>query len=417
MNFVKTISSIFLGLLFCSVSHAVWSIDSTKVLFIGNSITYFNDMPQLFRSISLNNGKAVSVSMYAPGGTGFVNHYVDPNVHSLFRESWDIIVLQPGSGESAGASWHVDTTIKRGRILLDSIYTYSPCAKVFLYEIRYGVPSANDYATYFSVQDRIRDSITKLSDSMGIPFLPAGQCARAYYEMHQNLLLHGSYNDIHPNLNGSFIVASSFYAGIFREQVAQSTYYSSLVPDTAAIFFSIVDTVVLNHLNEWRLNTFNLSADFAANINGGDVDFWNLAVNATSVEWYFGDGNSSAETNPSHTYTSNGEYWVTQYAFHDGCIDSISKKITVETVDLNEVSPLENGYLQSNPVSSNPILCFHNPSTISRVEVLDATGKRVFLLKNPVEKNVVLPIVTAGSYFVMIDNSLGRQQLRLIVAD
>ncbi|MDH4473858.1 MAG: PKD domain-containing protein [Fluviicola sp.] len=374
-------------------------------------------MPQLFRSIALNNGKNVSVSMYAPGGTGFVNHYVDPNVYALFREPWDVVVLQPGSGESAGASWPVDTTVYRGRILLDSIYSYSPCAKVFIYQIPYGVPSENDYNVYFSVQDRIRDSITKLSDSMGIPFLPAGQCARAYYEMHQNLLLHGGYNDIHPNLNGSFLVASTFYSGIFREQVSQTTYYSSVMPDTAVIFFNIVDTVVLNHLNDWRLNTFNLSADFSSNISGGDVSFSSLAVNAVNVEWDFGDGNSSSETNPTHTYTSNGEFWVTQFAFQNSCIDSISKKITIATVGVNQVTTVENGALQCNPVNGNPLLYLQNPSIVSRVEVLDATGKRVFLLENPTENNLVLPIDTAGSYFVVINNSSGFQQLRLIITD
>jgi hypothetical protein len=417
MNRFISFFSTIAFLLFFGISTNAWSEDSTRVLFVGNSITYFNEMPQLFRSIALNNGKNVSVSMYAPGGTGFVNHYVDPNVYALFRESWDVVVLQPGSGESAGASWPVDTTIYRGRILLDSIYTYSPCAKVFIYEIPYGVPSENEYNVYFSVQDRIRDSITQLSDSMGIPFLPAGQCARAYYEMHQNLLLHGSYNDIHPNLNGSFLVASTFYAGIFREQVSQTTYYSNVVPDTAAIFFNIVDTVVFNHLNDWRLNTFNLSADFSANITGGDVTFSNGAVNAASVEWDFGDGNSSVETNPSHTYASNGEYWVTQFAFQNGCIDSISKKITIATVGLSQATTVENGSLKCNPVNGNPLLYLQNPGIVSQVEVLDATGKRVFLLKNPLEKSLVLPIVTAGSYFVVINNSTGLQQLRLIITD
>jgi hypothetical protein len=62
-------------------------------------------------------------------------------------------------------------------------------------------------------------------------------------------------------------------------------------------------------------------------------------------------------------------------------------------------------------------LYLQNPGIVSQVEVLDATGKRVFLLKNPLEKSLVLPIVTAGSYFVVINNSTGLQQLRLIITD
>lgn len=44
-----------------------------NILFIGNSITYFNNMPQTFESIANDKGDAASVTVYAPGGTGFIN--------------------------------------------------------------------------------------------------------------------------------------------------------------------------------------------------------------------------------------------------------------------------------------------------------------------------------------------------------
>ena len=71
-----------------------------KILFIGNSITYFNDMPNLFKEISNSKGKNVIVDSHTPGGTGFVDHVDNPTVYGLFKNNtWDAVVLQPGSGE------------------------------------------------------------------------------------------------------------------------------------------------------------------------------------------------------------------------------------------------------------------------------------------------------------------------------
>ena len=41
------------------------------------------------------------------------------------------------------------------------------------------------------------------------------------------------------------------------------------------------------------------------------LQFTDLSENAKSWLWYFGDGTSSAEQNPTHTYTKAGQYAVT----------------------------------------------------------------------------------------------------------
>jgi PKD repeat protein len=56
------------------------------------------------------------------------------------------------------------------------------------------------------------------------------------------------------------------------------------------------------------------------------INFTNLS-NAVSYKWYFGDGDSSTTTNPSHTYTAFGEYDVTLIATGtNGCIDTLIKR-------------------------------------------------------------------------------------------
>lgn len=413
MIFYPSFFRCIVAFLCCISLNISWSADSTKVLFIGNSMTYFNDMPQLFRSISLSKGKNVSVSMYAPGGTGFVNHCTDPNVYALFRQEWDMVVLQPGTGESAGASWPVDTTIRRGRQLLDSVYTYNPCVKVFLYEIPYGVPSANDYPTYFAVQSQILDSVSRLSDSLKIPLLPAGECARAYYSLQQNLLLHGGFNDIHPNANGSFLIAAACFAGMFREETTGSVFSGPVQADTAVRFFSIADTVVLNRMDEWRLNMYNLSADFSYGWNAGEISFQDASVNASEVEWDFGDGIQSTDLNPVHTFTSEGTYWVTHYAFNGDCTDSISKLITVSGAGIALEEFPENWTLLTDPVTGKISLKIGVAGSIQQLEIVDLSGKTVLLQKTGNETELPFPELNAGIYVLRLSTENTQKSVKL----
>ena len=46
-------------------------------------------------------------------------------------------------------------------------------------------------------------------------------------------------------------------------------------------------------------------------INGLTVNFYNTSYSFNSSSWDFGDGNTSSATNPTHTYTNPGSYYIT----------------------------------------------------------------------------------------------------------
>ena len=70
--------------------------------------------------------------------------------------------------------------------------------------------------------------------------------------------------------------------------------------------------------------------------NWAEVTFTNYSVNATSHAWDFGDGNTSTETNPTHTFAEGGEYEVTLTA--TGLDGSASKTETIAIVDPNNAA-------------------------------------------------------------------------------
>ncbi len=61
------------------------------------------------------------------------------------------------------------------------------------------------------------------------------------------------------------------------------------------------------------------------------VSFYNTTVNGYGYTWFFGDGGSSYEIHPTHTFSPYGEYYITLIATDiNGCIDSITKPIYIE---------------------------------------------------------------------------------------
>ncbi len=392
--------------------------DSTKVLFIGNSITYVNNMPQMFQNIANDKGKAVHVESHTVGGSGIVDHYVNAQLYKLINaKKWDIVILQPGSSESAGVSYPVSTTASRAQQILDSIYANSPCAKVFLYEIPYGIPTNGGYPKYFQVQSMIRDSVKKMSDLLQVQMLPAGESFRAYYSLYQNLLLHGSVNDIHPNVYGSYLVASTFYTGVFQDSVSGCTYYSSIPKDTAEKFFTMVDSVVLKNKSAWNINTYNLHSDFTFTQNARTFNFINTSTNYKSSLWKFGDGNTSTVNNPSHTYAQDGNYTVALYAIDQkNCMDSNFVSIHLNTTGFSsDLDCIESFNVFPNPASDFVIVDL--PKTGYLIRVFDLNGRIIYKNETPVNASsmrIDLSQYKKGIYFLSVYDSKGCHTLKIM---
>lgn len=69
-----------------------FAADTTRVLFIGNSFTYANNMPQLFKTLADSAGIKVIIGVHAPGGVsvgdtaqGSMAHMNNPVLFALIR--------------------------------------------------------------------------------------------------------------------------------------------------------------------------------------------------------------------------------------------------------------------------------------------------------------------------------------------
>ncbi len=106
-----------------------------------------------------------------------------------------------------------------------------------------------------------------------------------------------------------------------------SGYYVLTVIDSLC---TVIDSVMVNA--EPVLVTSNFSFDQELNNNGKtNANFSNLTIGADSVHWDFGDGTSSTEKNPTHSYSDTGVYAVTLISYDpNGCADTLLQYIIIQ---------------------------------------------------------------------------------------
>lgn len=83
----------------------------------------------------------------------------------------------------------------------------------------------------------------------------------------------------------------------------------------------------------------NPVAGFSSVVNNLTATFTNNSQNASSYLWDFGDGNTSTDTNPVHTYADYGTYQVSLTATSQMCGDDIYS----ETLQLTQIAIAEFG--------------------------------------------------------------------------
>src|SRR5690349_19820130 len=101
------------------------------VLFLGNSYTAVNNLPQMVHDVALSAGDTLNFDFNAPGGYTLANHYGDvTSQNKIMIGGWNYVVLQ---GQSQEPIVQTSTFRNAGSQLDDLIAQYNPCAVTMLY--------------------------------------------------------------------------------------------------------------------------------------------------------------------------------------------------------------------------------------------------------------------------------------------
>ena len=143
------------------------------------------------------------------------------------------------------------------------------------------------------------------------------------------------------------------------------TYSSAGVYTVQLIVTNSVGADTITKTDFITINSLVPVAEFSANkttINQGDAVIFSdqSANNPTSLEWDFGDGNTSTIQNPTHTYSSAGVYTVQLIATNSVGADTITK---TDFITVNSLVPVAEFSANKTTINQGDAVIFSDQST------------------------------------------------------
>lgn len=407
-------------ILFTGKSFGQTSSDPLNVLFVGNSLTYFNDMPLTFKAIVEDQGFNINVDQHTIGSAGFDDHLGNTELYQkLDNTVWDYVILQPGTSESLEISQTLNTTIIQGVQLRNKILENSPCASIYLYETAYGITGSTptEIQEFQSSQEIIKNNLIQISNQIGLPLAPVGESFLSSLQQNPQLFLWVNYGDIHPNEKGSFLAACTFYNALFQKSIVDFGMNTAIPQDEANYLISISESVTLDNLGFWNIDTLTADANFSfTSIDGITANFINTSTNYNTVLWDFGDGTTSSVSNPTHQFDflSQSIYQVFLTAFLDCKESHFNQTISQSNLSTISVDLTKDFSVYPNPVIHNLNLVSYSGDTFSYV-LFDVFGKRIQSEDRLISNHVInTSLLSKGIYVVIISSNTAQQTIKVI---
>jgi hypothetical protein len=307
---------VLLSSLLCISGYEVKAQLSNRVLFLGNSYTAFNNLPQIVHDVALSAGDTLVFDSHTPGGYQLEDHFVDViSRNKVMSGGWDYVVIQGQSQEPITQSNQFGNA---GLALYNLVKQYNPCAVTMPYMTwgRKNGDAANCAAfpvmcTYQGMDTTLRNRYLSLTASLNGEVSPVSVVWSYLRQNYPGIELYHM-DESHPSAAGSYAAACCFYTAIFKKDPAFITYNFGLNASDAAIIKNAVKTKVFDNLHLWDYKRLPIS-DFTYQVGSGVNELIFIPMNQgvrQSYFWDFGDGATSALPSPTHSYAANGSYTV-----------------------------------------------------------------------------------------------------------
>ena len=197
-----------------------------KVLFIGNSYTYYNDMPDLFEKLAKENGADIQVMSVTQGGRRLKTYENDADEYTLqlaqimSENSFDAVIVQEHSlapildydGFSRGVSRVLEMVQPKAK-------------RVILYETwgrKSGSPELAEHGwTNESMTRDLADAYAKAAKSRNLEVSHVGRAFRRIVETCGQIELYDP-DMTHPSYAGSCLAALVHYQTVFGAMPASA---------------------------------------------------------------------------------------------------------------------------------------------------------------------------------------------------
>ncbi len=209
-----------------------------RILFLGNSLMFFNDMPSLFRNLAEKSGKEVYVDSVTRGSatiSDFAHSFTDVGSQAyrkLQTERWDYVIIEPSRRITPYENTTFAAELESARTMQK--LAASAGAEILLYcvwgnndgtltEYNATDPTAMikgqvhyDYTRKMHVEF-LKEVSTRIATELGgVGVIDAGYAFENSMKTYPNINLYDT--DLrHPSLEGSYLAAACVYATIYNE--------------------------------------------------------------------------------------------------------------------------------------------------------------------------------------------------------
>jgi len=228
--------------------------NSLKILWIGNSYSYYNELPNTVKDIAASQNIKLSITRFLKGGERFAGHVKNPElIKALRRGGWDFVILQGYSSTPAYSTESVVRDIYPLAHTLDSLAkAHSPKCHV-VYYMTWGHKNGNlrqtDYPlddTYDLMQERIKTTYIEMAYMNNGWCAPVGMAWQRVRKEYPKVQLYRDDN-YHPSLIGSYLAANVIFTTLFQRHY-QTKVTTGLPIEQAIILQLIAQQTVFNNL-------------------------------------------------------------------------------------------------------------------------------------------------------------------------
>ena len=161
----------------------VFAQQTKEVLFLGNSYTYVNDLPNMVKQIALSFGDTLNYDQNTPGGATLQMHSTNTQTLSkISQQQWDNVIIQCQSQEPSFSPSQVSNDVfPYAQILIDSIESNSICTEPMFFMTwgrKYGDQQNCQFyppiCTYIGMQQRLRESYLDMTFNHNATCSPVG---------------------------------------------------------------------------------------------------------------------------------------------------------------------------------------------------------------------------------------------------
>lgn len=381
-----------------------------RVLFLGNSFTYINDLPEIIYEVANSMGDTLDYDSNTPGGYTFQEHSKNnESLSKIMEGNWDFVVLQ-GSQLPSFPINQVEVEVFPYAHYLDSIINiYNSCGETMFY-MTWGKKNGDasncivwpPVCTYEGMDDLIQERYMMMAVSNKAVVSPVGAVWRYIREHYPSIELYVE-DEMHPSKAGSYAAACCFYTAIFRNDPSLIPYDYTLSPQVAGQIKTAVKRVMYDSLLSWHIGEYDLFSDFSySQINGYTFQFTSQSQNENGQLWDFG-ALIDTTANPTFTFPGSGTYPVQLTSFNPCDTIASNQEIYVSGIisSIEGIDMPEKSIIYPNPAIDKVYLNLKSTKGIS-INIYSLSGSNVIAIDDLASNEIDIGPLKIGLYFLEI---------------